>query len=53
MEALDARIGQLTEILERMVASLGTLDGNVAALQESIEPVGRIADRLPGGGRRR
>jgi hypothetical protein len=38
MEALDVRIAELSELLERLVASL--------------EPVGRFADRLPGSGRK-
>ena len=52
MEALDNGINGLTELLERLTVSLGTLDGNVASLQESMEPVGRLVDKLPGGGRR-
>jgi hypothetical protein len=35
-------------MLERLLASLDTLDANVAALRDAVEPIGRIADRLPG-----
>ena len=52
MQSLDSGIGGLTELLTRLVASIETLDANVAALQESIEPVGRLADKLPGSSRR-
>ena len=48
MDELQARIGGLSEMLERLLASLDTLDTNVAALSEAVQPIGRIADRLPG-----
>jgi len=31
-----------------MLTSLDRLDANLGALHESIEPIGRVADRLPG-----
>jgi hypothetical protein len=34
--------------MERLLGSIETLDGNVNALKGSLEPIGRIADRLPG-----
>jgi hypothetical protein len=48
MDELQARLGGLTEMLERLLGSLDQLDANVASLKEAIEPIGRIADRLPG-----
>ena len=48
MDELQARLGGLSETLERLLASLDTLDANVAALREVVQPIGRIADRLPG-----
>lgn len=51
MQALDTGISGLTDLLNRLTTSLGTLDQNVASLQESMEPLGRLADRLPGGNR--
>jgi len=48
MDELQARLGGLTEMLERLLASLDTLDANVAALRDAVEPIGRVADRLPG-----
>ena len=52
MQNLEAGISGLTELLTQLVGSLETLDTNVAALQESMEPVGRLADKLPGSSRR-
>ena len=52
MQELQAGIPGLTELLTRLVGSMEELDSHVGALQGSIEPVGRLADRLPGGSRR-
>lgn len=52
MKHLDTGIAGLTDLLSQLTISLGTLDGNVASLQESMEPVGRLVDKLPGGNRR-
>ena len=52
MDALDHGIKSLCEQIDRMLISLDRLDGNVTALAGSVEPLGRIADRLPGGSRR-
>ncbi len=41
-------MGGLGGLLERLLASLDHLDENVGALQEALQPIGRIADRLPG-----
>ena len=48
MDELQVRLGGLTEMLERLLSSLDTLDANVSALRDAVEPIGRIADRLPG-----
>jgi hypothetical protein len=32
----------------RLLASIETLDGTVGSLRGSLEPIGRIADRVPG-----
>jgi len=34
--------------MERLLGSIDTLDGNVGALKGSLEPIGRVADKLPG-----
>jgi predicted nucleic acid-binding Zn-ribbon protein len=52
MQSLDNVLGSLTELLGRLVTSVEQLDGNVGSLQESMEPVGRLADKLPGRSRR-
>jgi len=48
MDELQERLGGVSDILERLLALLDTLDANVGSLRGSIEPIGRIADRLPG-----
>jgi hypothetical protein len=35
-----------------MLSSLDRLDGDVTTLNDAVQPLGRIADRLPGGSRR-
>ena len=37
--------------MDRLLASIETLDGNVGSLRSSLEPIGRIADRVPGNRR--
>jgi hypothetical protein len=39
--------------MDRLLTSMDRLDRNVSELQTSIEPMGRIADRLPGSGSRK
>jgi hypothetical protein len=53
MESLQSRIGGLSEILERLLGSLDQLDDNVSSLRESTQPIGRMADKLLSGRRRR
>jgi hypothetical protein len=51
IETLDAGIGRLVALIDRLLASIETLDGNVGSLRSSLEPIGRIADRMPGNRR--
>ena len=53
MQRLDDGITGLTELLGHLVKSIETLDTKMGTLQESVEPVGRLADKLPGSSRRR
>ena len=46
IDGLNARIAELVVLMERLEESLGQLHG-------SLEPLGRLADRIPGGGARR
>jgi len=48
MDELQGRLGGLTEMLGRLLASLDQLDANVSSLREAVEPIGRVADKLPG-----
>jgi hypothetical protein len=50
IESLGTGIDRLAKLMDRLLTSMDTLDGNVGALRESMEPIGRIADRLPGSG---
>ena len=45
IEGLNARIAELVTLMDGLHASLGHL-------HESLEPLGRLADRIPGGSRR-
>lgn len=47
IETLGGDISKLTDLLERMLTSLDHLDASVATLQGSVEPLGRIANRIP------
>ena len=48
MADLEGGMGGLGGLLERLLASLDQLDDNVSSLKQAIEPIGRVADRLPG-----
>jgi predicted nucleic acid-binding Zn-ribbon protein len=48
MQRLDEGIERLSDLMERMLVSMDALGGNIETLQESLEPVGRLASRLPG-----
>jgi hypothetical protein len=52
IETLARDLAKLPELLDRMLVSLDRLDGTVATLQASVEPLGRIANRVPGRGAR-
>ena len=45
IEGLNAGIAQLISLMDGLQSSLGHL-------HESLEPLGRLADRIPGGNRR-
>jgi hypothetical protein len=45
---LDGQIALLTALIERMLHSLGALSKGVEALEHALEPLGRLASRLPG-----
>jgi hypothetical protein len=48
ISALDDRIARLSDVLERMLETMTHLDTSVVDLQGAVEPVGRLASRLPG-----
>jgi hypothetical protein len=48
LERLDASMDRLSGLLEDLLQALGTLSTSVGGLQESVQPLGRIAKRLPG-----
>lgn len=50
-EHLDAGLARMQELLDRLMPSLDELGRTVGALQESIGPLSRLADRFPGRGR--
>ncbi len=52
IETLGRDLAKLPELLDRMLGSLDHLDTTVASLQTSVEPLGRIANRMPGRGGR-
>jgi len=37
--------------MDRLLVSIGRLDGHVESLRGSLVPIGRVADRLPGNRR--
>lgn len=53
IETLGGDLAKLSDLLALMLTSLDRLDGSVVTLQGSVEPLGRIANRLPGRGSRR
>ena len=48
IESLDERINRLSDVLDRMLETMNHLDTSVVDLQGAVEPVGRLASRLPG-----
>jgi len=51
MDTLGEGLDGLAGLLDRLLASIERLDGNVGSLRSSLEPIGRIADRVPGNRR--
>jgi methyl-accepting chemotaxis protein len=52
LDSIDERLDRVVELMERMVNSVDELRATVEELQDSLEPVGRLAGRFPGRGRR-
>jgi len=50
IETLGTGLDRLAGLMEQLLNSMNTLDRNVESLHASMEPIGRIADRLPGSG---
>ena len=51
MATIGTGLEQLAALMDRLLSSIDALDANVNALKGSLEPIGRIADRLPGSRR--
>lgn len=47
MEHLEGEMTGLGETLKRLLASLDQLDAQVATLRDAVEPLSRVADRVP------
>ena len=45
LDAIDERMERIVELMERMVNA-------VEELQDHVEPIGRVANRIPGGNKR-
>jgi hypothetical protein len=52
IQHLDGHIGRLTAIMDDLLSSLHRLDQDVNTLSASVEPLGRLAGRVPGGSKR-
>ncbi len=48
METIGSGLERLATLMDRLQVSIDALDRNVEALRASLEPIGRVADRLPG-----
>jgi hypothetical protein len=51
IESISGALDRLAVMLDRLLTSVEMLDGHVGALQESMQPIARVADRLPGSRR--
>jgi DNA repair ATPase RecN len=51
IERLDGHIGRLAAIMDDLLGSMRRLDDDMNILSASVEPLGRLADRMPGGKR--
>jgi len=47
MDHLEGEMGGLGETLRRLLASLDQLDDHVGTLRDAVEPLARVADRVP------
>jgi hypothetical protein len=48
IEALDEKIGRMSDLMEKLMVALDELNGSVASLHGAVEPMGRLASRVPG-----
>jgi len=51
IETLGDGIDRMATLMDRLLSSIDALDANVGSLRSSLEPIGRIADRVPGNRR--
>ncbi len=49
---VQQHLAQLPETIESLNANIDELQTLMGRLHDSLEPLGRLADRIPGGGRR-
>jgi hypothetical protein len=47
MTGLAQNLERLTTLMEGMMTSIDQLDENVSSLRAAVEPLGRVADRIP------
>ncbi|HEX8745417.1 MAG TPA: hypothetical protein VF712_19990 [Thermoleophilaceae bacterium] len=52
MERLDRGVVEMAGVLERLLISMDELNTTLGNLEGSVGPLGRLAGRLPGGGKR-
>jgi hypothetical protein len=52
LERLETGLTRMTETLERLLVALDELDADVTSLGSAVGPLGRLAQRVPGRGRR-
>ena len=52
LDSIDERLARTVELMERMVSSVEDLSARVKELEDSLEPVGRLATRFPGRSKR-
>jgi glycine cleavage system regulatory protein len=45
---VQRHLAQLPEIMEKLLVALDGLNGTVETLQSAVEPMGRLASRMPG-----
>ena len=52
LDSIDERLDRIVAQMERMVSAVEELSATVKELQDSVEPVGRLANRFPGRAKR-